>query len=637
MANKRISELANATALTGAELIELVQGGVNVKSTAQDIANLGGGGGSWGSITGVLSNQTDLQTALNAKQDTITFGTGVQTALGVNIGSSGAPVLFGGALGTPSSGTATNLTGLPPTTGILGWPANSAGVLTNNGSGTLSWAAASSGITVGTTTITGGTDTRVLYNNAGVVGEYTTTGTGTELVKSASPAFTGNPTAPTQAPGDNSTKIATTAYVDALSLPAFSTSSNGYVNASGGAGRLLLGDNTWLAAGTSGNILTSNGTTWTSAAPTFWSLATGGTLTGANTITGTTTNIVKYIFNSLGVTHTDGAGEWLSNTTAAAAGNQQKSPATVWEGQGWKTNATAASQSVKWKAEVMPIQGAANPTSSLDFGSSINAGAYTNLFSVRSDITVPIIATGTGFHMSGGGISLASTAPGSNTITLPTSGTISGAQITMSSGNGASTFMVLHNGVYTPANGSTRHNTTISRGSFAPTSTYANGGITSHLIDPALDNNGNANDWTGIDMNPTLTDVASMTLYGMKVRPTASLSSFAHATPLSTVDIDGSFALDVTSTSTDLTLNSTHHTILVDATGAARTITLPTAASSARRIYTIKKIDVSANAVTLDGDGSETIDGATTQPINTQWEYLRVQSNGTAWFIIGND
>ena len=30
----------------------------------------------------------------------------------------------------------------------------------------------------------------------------------------ASPALTGNPTAPTQAPGDNSTKLATTAYAD---------------------------------------------------------------------------------------------------------------------------------------------------------------------------------------------------------------------------------------------------------------------------------------------------------------------------------------------------------------------------------------------------------------------------------------
>ena len=51
---------------------------------------------------------------------TITTGTGVVTALGVNTGSAGAFVVNGGALGTPSSGTATNLTGLPISTGVSG-------------------------------------------------------------------------------------------------------------------------------------------------------------------------------------------------------------------------------------------------------------------------------------------------------------------------------------------------------------------------------------------------------------------------------------------------------------------------------------------------------------------------------------
>lgn len=41
------------------------------------------------------------------------LGTGVATALGVNVGSAGAFVTFNGALGTPSSGTLTNATGLP--------------------------------------------------------------------------------------------------------------------------------------------------------------------------------------------------------------------------------------------------------------------------------------------------------------------------------------------------------------------------------------------------------------------------------------------------------------------------------------------------------------------------------------------
>jgi hypothetical protein len=48
------------------------------------------------------------------------LGTGVATALAVNVGSSGAPLVNGGVLGTPSGGTATNLTGLPLSTGVTG-------------------------------------------------------------------------------------------------------------------------------------------------------------------------------------------------------------------------------------------------------------------------------------------------------------------------------------------------------------------------------------------------------------------------------------------------------------------------------------------------------------------------------------
>lgn len=71
MANKKISELSAAGALAGTELVEVVKGGVNVQTTTQDIADLGGGGGggTWGSITGTLSSQTDLQNALNDKAD----------------------------------------------------------------------------------------------------------------------------------------------------------------------------------------------------------------------------------------------------------------------------------------------------------------------------------------------------------------------------------------------------------------------------------------------------------------------------------------------------------------------------------------------------------------------------------------
>jgi hypothetical protein len=45
------------------------------------------------------------------------------------------------------------------------------------------------GLTVGTSTITSGTTTRILYDNAGVLGEYTLTGSGTVAVMQTSPAL----------------------------------------------------------------------------------------------------------------------------------------------------------------------------------------------------------------------------------------------------------------------------------------------------------------------------------------------------------------------------------------------------------------------------------------------------------------
>lgn len=133
----------------------------------------GGSGGSgsvaWGSITGTLSDQTDLQSALDAKQDTITFGTGVETALGINIGSAGAPVLFNGALGTPSSGTLTNATGLP-IAGITGLGANVGTWLATPSSANLASAVTgetgSGALVFGTApTITIGSTNQVIFHN----------------------------------------------------------------------------------------------------------------------------------------------------------------------------------------------------------------------------------------------------------------------------------------------------------------------------------------------------------------------------------------------------------------------------------------------------------------------------------------
>jgi len=74
----------------------------------------------WATSAALAANALVIGGGAGVAPATTTTGTGVVTALGVNTGSAGAVVLFNGALGTPSSGTATNLTGLPISTGVSG-------------------------------------------------------------------------------------------------------------------------------------------------------------------------------------------------------------------------------------------------------------------------------------------------------------------------------------------------------------------------------------------------------------------------------------------------------------------------------------------------------------------------------------
>ena len=80
-----------------------------------------------------LTNATGLPIATGVSG----LGTGVATALAVNVGSAGAPVVNGGALGTPSSGTLTNATGLPISTGVSGLGTGVATFLTTPSSANL--------------------------------------------------------------------------------------------------------------------------------------------------------------------------------------------------------------------------------------------------------------------------------------------------------------------------------------------------------------------------------------------------------------------------------------------------------------------------------------------------------------------
>jgi hypothetical protein len=199
----------------------------------------------WGSVNLAVANAvgTSVLRAVNGGTGLSALGTGVATALGVNVGSAGAFVTLNGAGGTPSSLTLTNATGLPFATGGTGQvPLANGGTnanLTASNGGIFYSTASAGAILAGTatarqmlqsgataapawsTTTWPATTTinRLLYSSAANVISDLATANSAVLVTdsggipSLGTAVPNGVTGTTQAIDDSTTKLATDAFV----------------------------------------------------------------------------------------------------------------------------------------------------------------------------------------------------------------------------------------------------------------------------------------------------------------------------------------------------------------------------------------------------------------------------------------
>ena len=99
---------------------------------------------------------------------------------------------------------------------------------------------------------------------------------------------------------------------------------------------------------------------------------------------------------------------------------------------------------------------------------------------------------------------------------------------------------------------------------------------------------------------------------------------------------NGGFRTKVTVTTTNYTALTSDVVIGVTDTTAARTITLPALSGIVGQTLIIKDMTGAAatNNITLDGNGSETIDGATTKVINTNYGSMTIVADVGGWYVL---
>lgn len=482
----------------------------------------------------------------------------------------------------------------------------------------------SSALVVGTTTITSGTSGRVLYDNGGLLGEYTLTGSAGSVVMSTSPTISGL----TVTGSFTATGLVTNA---ALANP--STTVNGQTCTLGStctvtavASSLVVGTTT-ITSGTTTRVLYNNGGTlgeYTITGTGSVVMGTAPTIAGGS-ITGLTALAIRDTSAAFDVTLAATSSTPLSAgrtltidmvnaaRTVSLAGNLTLAGAFTTSGANSLTLTTTGSTNV-----TLPTTGTvltADSTATLT-NKTFNTAGTGNTFQIN----------GTGITaVTGTGSVVLATSP---TLVTPTLGAATATSI-----NGLT--ITSSTGVLTIANGKTltASNTLTFTGTDSTSFAFPSGSGTV----ATLDSTGTFTNKTISGSSNTLSNIANASLTNSSV--TIGATAVALGATLAAATGRGSSGLNIDQCTeagdTDYTIQATDRCYYHTALSAARTDTLPAAnAVNAGQVLYILDVDgvaTGTETVTLQRAGSDTVNGTTSySAIASQYGTAMCWSDGVS-------
>lgn len=550
--------------------------------------------------SGTLTNCTGLPVSSGVSG----LGTNVATALGTNVGTAGSFVVNGGALGTPSSGTLTNATGLPVSTGISGLGTGVATALgqavTGSNSIALSTSAALttpslSGETFSTSaTVTAGTNAQ---GQGALTSDYSVITTA-----ASNPSGVTLPTATTGRrlvvvnKGANTVNIypATGAAIDALASNAsIALSTNGVMIFNAASTTL------WYSSYNLSVSPTASGVTSFSAGTT--GLTPNTATTGAVTLAGT----LAVANGGTGVTTSTGTGSVVLSTSPTLVTPLLGTPTS-----GTLTSCTGLPISTGVSGLASGISTFLASPSSANLASALTdkTGTGANVFATSPTLVTPILGT-----------------PTSGTLTsctgLPISTGVSGLGTGVGTALGVATgsagaFVVNGGALGTPSSG------TLTNATGLPLTT----GVTGTLPIANGGTNGTAAATAGG------VSYGTGTAYAFTAAGTAGqvLTSNGSSAPTWAAASAGGISYTRVTANTTLTNNQG---VIADTTGGTFTVTLPATPSSGNQVWIADGGSWGTTNLTV-GRNSSTIEGAAENlTLDISGVEIQMIYDGTTWHV----